>query len=233
MQQPYWSEQGLRRYLGTFAAAVLLTGIYLIVFLAAETLYQESIMELLNSTWGTYSFRTKLLSPWAHTSHSNFLNNLVLFVISAAAVERKTGTKIFIVFTGVSGYYANLLSPILGIGTPGVGISGVFYGLYAFIAILYLFEFLDHGFNGLHYLSVPTFLLFSIGLTMTIKGIAEFFGLSPVLGLTPPGQGVALGAHFIGVLLGILLAFVWLATAGRSQLPKINNPESPATRNQR
>lgn len=233
MPQPYWDEQGLKQYLGSIGAAAVLTGVYLAIFLIAEILYHESIYQLLNSTWGTYSLRTKLLSPWVHTSHSNFLNNLALLVLSAAAVERKTGTKILVIFTGVSGYYANLLPPMIGIGSLGVGISGTFYGLWAFVAILYLSELLDDAFNGLHYSSILTFLLFSFGLTITVKGVSEFFGLSTFFGLSPPGSGIALGAHFIGVLLGILLAFVWLATTGRSQLPKINKPEAGVTRSQR
>lgn len=213
-------KQRLRQYRGTLGLAASLTIIYIALFLVAEYLYNEPIYHLLDSTWGAYSPQSILLSPWGHTTHSNFLNNLLLFIVSSAAVERITGTKALVVFTAASGYFANLLPPILGIGGPGVGISGAFYGLWTIVATLYFIEFLDDVFNGLHYSSILILFLTTWGLTTTKEGIFEFFGLST------PNPGIAVGAHFIGVLFGLLFALTWLATNGRSRLAEIVKPDT-------
>ena len=139
------------------------------------------------------------LNPWLHSDHLHIFQNALLFVIFGAWSERKIGTKQFVTGAIIIGYITNIAPSLLGIGGLGIGASGITNALETYFVLFQLSQY-----TKATYADPPQYrkaakhlILFFIVTILVLKSIAEYFGY------ITPASGVAVGGHFIGVLLGL------------------------------
>lgn len=139
------------------------------------------------------------LNPWLHSKHGHLLENAIVFALLGYWTEKRVGSQQFVVAVLATGYLTNLIPPVFGFGGLGLGASGITNALWANFTIGQFVAFQDaiqEDSPVVHQLILHWGLLF-VGLLFVLRSIAEFFGL------IPHSPGTAIGAHVLGVALGI------------------------------
>lgn len=159
-----------------------------------------------------------LVNPWLHSDHFHILGNAVMLLFLGWWTERRVEQPVFLAIVLSAGYLSNLLPAILGFGGLGLGASGVTNMLWGFFTGEQLLRvqrsITEHQLTSRAVLAPITLYLF--GLVFVLKAIAEFFGY------LPSQAGTATGAHFLGVLLGL----IWVLVRVRRSNPKKGPKES-------
>lgn len=150
-----------------------------------------------------------VLAPWMHAGFNHILQNLIVFVLLGAWVERRVGSVRFLFFAVMIPYLALYLPVVFEYGEWSKGASGLTNALAGYtVPVLFVvlagfiesFEFETREVaSGIGMLVVLVYLIVD-GL-LTVQRFA---------GLEPPPEGVAVAAHVTGLVLGVLW-FGWRA----------------------
>lgn len=141
------------------------------------------------------------LNPWMHSDHLHIFQNAVIFAGLGWWAEQQIGTKRFSIAVIAAGYLTNLVPLFIGFGGHTVGISGITNMLWTLLALTLIVNFFNE-------ISDPTtsdmkpigHLIFAFGIfgMFVWPSIAQFFGYMAAQ------NGAAKGAHFLGVVLGVV-----------------------------
>lgn len=148
---------------------------------------------------GWFALATPLARPWtlvtnvyAHATIGHLFTNALALALVGFALERFTTRVRFHAFVLVAGVVAGVgqlsVSAALGTSVAVLGASGAILALYGYVlggnrVVDGLFSRVDVGRRA----TIAVIVLVAIGVT-----------------LTTAGRGVALGAHFVGFVVGIL-----------------------------
>ncbi|MFC7228362.1 rhomboid family intramembrane serine protease [Salinirubellus salinus] len=143
------------------------------------------------------------LAPWMHAGVDHLLNNLLVFTLLGAWVERRLGWAKFLFVSMVMAYLALYLPIVFGYGELSRGASGLTMALtgYAILALLVTFteqlETLDVG-TGEGLFS------FGILLVLVYLTVDAWQTVQRFVGVEPRPDGVAVSAHLTGLVLGMV-----------------------------
>lgn len=146
------------------------------------------------------------LSPWMHSGWSHFWNNMAFFIPLGIYAERRVESLPFLVFSVLIPYLALHVPPLWGLGGWSQGASGLTKALtaYAIPVLLVDFsgrleEFSDFEFEWKEVAVAIVVLLAVVFLTNGAWETVERFA-----GLEPSPDGVSVGSHLFGLVLGVL-----------------------------
>lgn len=147
-----------------------------------------------------------IVSPWFHAGPEKLFMNWIMIVPGCFFVERRSNPNHLFLYMSLSGYIANFLPPVIGMGGKGLGASGILYGLWANIGVFQFIKSTSAIAEGEYLRLALNLLLWIIGLFYILHGIGAYIGLVDAI------PGVADAAHFVGVLIGGLWAIFQLGT---------------------
>lgn len=150
------------------------------------------------------------LSPWTHGGLNHFLQNMVFLLPLGVYVERRVGSFWFLAFSLLSPYFALHLSVFLGLSGLTEGASGLTKALTGY-AIPVLFAGFVHRLGGLRDFDGEW--REAVVAVVTLAALVILLGSARLTvwrfaGLEASPEYVSVGAHLIGLVLGVLW-FVW------------------------
>lgn len=173
-----------------------------IVFVAQMVL-DNSIMD---PNWFTnflalYPFKSSFFEPYqlithmfAHGGFLHILFNMYALWLFGAVLERKWGAKKFLIFYFACGLAAGITQMLLS-PAPAIGASGAVMGLLAAFALT---------FPNVEFFIIPfPFPIKAKWLAIIYAAIDIFGGFSGI------GDNIAHFAHLGGLVMGLILAFIW------------------------
>lgn len=199
-------DAAVRNSRATVGIALVLVAVYGLQLFLAGSLRSGPARLVVEHRLGTHGLLFLLASPLVHSSHGHLLGNLSLLLPGGAVAERLVDRRSYVGFVYAVGALSNVLPPVLGVGGFGVGISGAFYGLFAFVGVAYVAK--AYATSSLLRRFLYTF-VGVFGLSFALSGVQQWVGAEPV------APGTATGAHLLGVLFGLGWAVWWLADRRR------------------
>lgn len=197
-------RQRFRRWVWSVRATLLFTGLLVLVYgvqlAAAGSLEHAAAYSVAKNWLGHGAGVFLVLSPLLHSSHDHLLSNLRPLLFSGVVTERRVGSWSAVRFTYGTAALANILAPLLGIGGRGLGVSSAFYGLWTFIFVTFALEFMSELTNEYtrYWRLIPYGVLAGWGFLYATTGVLQY------LRVLPASQGVAKGAHFLGIVFGVV-----------------------------
>jgi hypothetical protein len=156
------------------------------------------ILQNLTQSWAYFVFIPAYAAhyPWMyvtsiflHASLEHILVNMVVLLIFGTLLERRVGSKRFLLIFMVAGIVGNIGYQITSTSPyiPGIGASGAIYGLMGALAILEPLQIVYLGFT----------------FPLPVAVIVPAYVLLDLLGIFTP-DNVAHGAHLGGLAIGIV-----------------------------
>ncbi|MEO9210183.1 MAG: rhomboid family intramembrane serine protease [Ginsengibacter sp.] len=176
--------------------------INVIVFIAQMVLDNSA----LDPNWFTnflalYPFNTSYFEPYqlvthmfAHGGFLHILFNMYALWLFGAVLERKWGPKKFLIFYFACGLAAGVTQMLLS-PAPAIGASGAIMGLLAAFAFT---------FPNVEFYIIPFPFPIKAKWLAIIYGAIDIFG-----GFFGIGDNIAHFAHLGGLIMGLILAFLW------------------------
>ncbi|QLG63210.1 rhomboid family intramembrane serine protease [Halorarum salinum] len=147
------------------------------------------------------------LAPWMHSGWPHFWNNLFIFVPLGAWVENRVGWLTFLTFAIMIPYLALSAPVAFGYGELSRGASGLTMAVSGYIVPVSLTNLSER----LDSISLERRELFVWGLKLLIVlylAADAYMTVKRFFGFEPRPDGVAVSAHFTGLVTG-LLWFAW------------------------
>lgn len=150
-----------------------------------------------------------VLAPWMHAGFNHLWQNLLMFVLLGAWIERRVGWVTFLFFAVMIPYLALYLPVVFEYGELSRGASGLTMALTGYVVPVLLVDLAGRiesfEFDAKEVVVGLGILLVLVYLTADSWVIVQRF-----VGLEPRPDGVAVSAHATGLVLGVLW-FGWRA----------------------
>lgn len=145
------------------------------------------------------------INSFGHLSWQHVLLNMLCFSVCGLYFERKIGTARWMLFVPTLAFFTASATGLNNLSTGGVGFSGVNYGLYAVLAVDYIFSFRKdkQNKNKLN-LILGAVIIVLIYLAMCFNGGINSFGFKWY-----PYDFFTNMAHYSGFLAGLVLALAF------------------------
>ena len=173
-----------------------------------EQVFDKPIIGDLNwttLTFGLYSIDSGLFKPYQLVTHLflhggffHILFNMYALWIFGSVLERTWGPKKFLIFYLVCGLAAGLTQMFFVSGGPAIGASGAIMGLLAAFA---------YTFPNIEFFIIPVPFPIKAKYMAAIYAAIDLFS-----GFSGSSDGVAHFAHLGGLVMGLILVFIWNKT---------------------
>lgn len=150
-----------------------------------------------------------VLAPWMHGGFNHMWQNLVVFVLIGAWVERRVGWITFLFFAVMIPYLALYLPVVFNYGGLSRGASGLTMSLTGYVVPVLLVVLAGH-IKSLEFDVREVTVGLGILLVLVYLTADAWVTVQRFAGLEPRPDGVAVSAHATGLVLGVLW-FGWRA----------------------
>lgn len=140
-----------------------------------------------------FSYYQLITHMFAHGGFFHILFNMYALWLFGSVLERKWGTKKFLIFYFVCGFVAAIAQAYLSLA-PAIGASGAVMGLLAAFAVTF-----------------PNVQFYILPLPFPIKAkwLAVIYAAIDIFGGVSSSDNIAHFAHLGGLVAGLILAFIW------------------------
>ncbi|MEO6950034.1 MAG: rhomboid family intramembrane serine protease [Ginsengibacter sp.] len=174
-----------------------------VIVYIAQQIFDASPLDpgRLTNTLALYSIDTGLFRPYqlitsmfAHGGFLHILFNMYALWLFGSVLERNWGAKKFIIFYFACGLAAGLAQMFLVQPSVSIGASGAIMGLIAAFAYTY---------PNIEFFIIP------IPFPIKAKWLAVGYAAIDIFGGFSGGDGIAHFAHLGGLVMGLILVFIW------------------------
>ena len=147
------------------------------------------------------------LAPWMHAGFNHIWQNLLLFVVLGAWIERRVGWVTFLIFTVTIPYLALYLPVVFRYGGLSRGASGLTMALTGYV-IPVLLVVLAERIESIEFEAREVIVVSGGFLVLVYLTADAWVTVQRFVSLKPLPDNVAVSAHITGLVLGVLW-FSW------------------------
>ena len=150
-----------------------------------------------------------LLAPWMHAGFGHIWQNLLVFFILGAWVERRVDWLTYLFFAVMISYLALYLPVVFEYGELSRGASGLTMALTGYVVPVLLVG-LAERIESFEFDSKDVAVGLGVLLVLTYLSVVSWVTVQRFVGLEPRPDGVSVSSHMTGLVLGVLW-FGWRA----------------------
>jgi membrane associated rhomboid family serine protease len=161
---------------------------------------------------GTYF----LIAPWLHGGTGHIIENIPVLIVFGSWMENRVERRRYTIFTLAAAYGSLYFPPLFQYGGFSKGASGLTKALIAYASVclvVYTAKEVNKGEFSIRVVASVVALFFTIPSIM--RTTMRFFHLMP------RPEGIAIGAHFTGILFG--LSYILISNLNREWFYSMKN----------
>lgn len=143
------------------------------------------------------------LSPWMHAGWSYLWQNLLVFVVLGVWVENRVWWPEYLAFTIIIPYFALHIPAVFGFGNYAWGASGLTMALTGYAIPVLLVGLIERA-EGFEFEWQEVSIWLLMFFAAMYLSFDAWVTVQRFLGNVPRQEGVAVGAHLTGLVLGFL-----------------------------